>query len=335
MAKLIEMNIKTSSGYETLYPVTVGMVQPQVIVSGINGTTVTASNGSSTISATISNGTGVLNLDDYGTWIITSTLSGAVKTGILKVDTVKQYEFDGTLNYFRDQPWNVINSNLNNGNLGQYNIGDYHPIILNGTAGNITFDNVQAYAIIIGKNHNSSIEGNNKLHLQIALNTTNTQTLQNTQMNTTDSNVGGWNGCYMRNTICSQFLNCLPSDLREIIKDTTKYTDNYGNNGQNNQSHVTSTTDKVFLLSEYEIFGTCTQSNTYEANYQQQYEWYKGLDNAGRIKYQYNVPTSAVYYWERSPFRGNAKYFCFVFSNGTTSYNHADYSNGFAPCLCI
>ena len=337
MAKLIEMNIKTSSGYEILYPVTVGMMQPQIIITTNPNVSVTASKDGKNINKQAdSSGKCVLEVDDYGTWNIVASFQGINSNNLqVNIDAVKQYSEELFVPLFGNLSWNNINSYLSDGNINMFNIGDYHSIVLNGTAGDITFNNVQAYAIVIGKNHNSSVEGNNKLHLQIALNTANTQLLQDAQMNTTATNAGGWNGCYMRNTICSQFLNCLPSDLRDIVKDTIKYTDNYGNNGGNNQSHVTSTTDKVFLLSEYEIFGACTYSNTYEANYQQQYEWYQGLDDNGRIKYQYNAPTSAHYYWERSPYRSGATNFCTVHSIGTALNDGAGYSDGFAPCLCI
>ena len=241
----------------------------------------------------------------------------------------------GLVTYFQLMTWQEISDRLAQGETNWFNVGDYKSITLNGTVASTNYNNVKAWAIIIGINHNSSREGNNRLHLQISLNQENTQLVQNYQMNTTNTNVGGWKDSYMRNTICSQFLNCLPNDLNVIVKNTTKYTDNYGNNGQNEASHVTSTTDKIFLLSEYEIFGTCAYSNTSEANYQQQYAWYQGLSNDERIKYQYNSPTSAQYYWERSPHRRNATDFCRVASGGNTTAANASNSHGFAPCLCI
>ena len=72
---------------------------------------------------------------------------------------------NGVFSYFWLQSWDAISRDLQSGNIENYTIGSYKPIILNGTAGPISFNNTQAYAVIIGINHNSSREGNNRLHL--------------------------------------------------------------------------------------------------------------------------------------------------------------------------
>jgi len=61
-------------------------------------------------------------------------------------------------------------------------------------------------------------------------------------------------------------MAALPSDLRAVMKSCTKYTDNKG--GGNTASNVSSTTDYLFLLSEYEVFATHQYCNDAEPNYQ-------------------------------------------------------------------
>ena len=157
--------------------------------------------------------------------------------------------------YFQLQSWDAINSDLQSGNTENYVIGSYKFITLNGTAGPFSFNNIQAYAVIIGINHNSSIEGNNRLHLQISLNPENTQTLGRASMNATNTNAGGWTSSYMRQIVCSQFYNCLPSDLRSVVKTTTKYT-----SAGSQSTSIISSSDRIFLLSEFEVFGAISNS---------------------------------------------------------------------------
>ena len=73
-------------------------------------------------------------------------------------------------------------------------------------------------------------------------------------MNSENTNLGGWTSSDMRNIICPQFLNVLPSDLQNVIISCTKYSDNTGG-GSNKEYFVSTTTDKIWLLSEFEVHG--------------------------------------------------------------------------------
>ena len=48
------------------------------------------------------------------------------------------------------------------------------------------------------------------------------------------------------------------------MQPVTKYTDNTANGGGNVQTYVTATTDYLFLLAEFEVFGTRSYANSYE-----------------------------------------------------------------------
>ncbi len=72
---------------------------PQIIVSVTTGSTVTCTNGTTTLTGTAASGKATFNLPNYGTWTVSATLSGQTSSeGTLAVDSVKQYSV--TLSYF-------------------------------------------------------------------------------------------------------------------------------------------------------------------------------------------------------------------------------------------
>lgn len=251
--------------------------------------------------------------------------------------------------------WDEISYISSNGLAGEYGfqVGDTKEIILNGTVGSLTLDNYQTYAYIIGINHNAELEGNNLIHFQLAKTAISggtdicfTDGSYNSsgssaafRMNTSRTNSGGWEDSYMRNNICGtsktttsgRIMGAIPADLRNALKSVTKYTNNTGNSSSSGA--VTATTDYFFLLAEYEVFGNITYSNTYEANYQQQYAYYSAGNS--KVKYRHNSTGSAANWWLRSPRAGNSYYFVRVSVGGTVDDRAADYSLGFAPGFCV
>ena len=89
----------------------------------------------------------------------------------------------------------------------------------------------------------------------------------------------------MRKTICPAFLAALPAAWQNVIVACTKYSDNRGG-GSDNASYVTATQDKIWLLAEFEVFGTRYYANSAEKNYQKQYDYYKNGNS--RVKYQHS-----------------------------------------------
>lgn len=234
-----------------------------------------------------------------------------------------------------------------------FKVGDRKEIVLNGTVGALTFNDYHTYAFIIGFNHNASREGSNRIHFQLAKTAlsggrdicfTDGQYLNAGpwaafRMNTSNTNSGGWEDSYMRNNICGtsksttsgRIMGAIPADLRNALKSVTKYTNNTGNSSAS--SAVTATTDYFFLLSEYEVFGNVAHSNSYEANYQQQYAYYSAGNS--KVKYQHNSTGSAAFWWLRSPYADTSAYFASVRNTGPATGNNAHYSFGFAPGFCV
>ena len=244
--------------------------------------------------------------------------------------------------------WDNIKSISEAGNAASYfAVGDVKSIRLNGAVQGFTFSNVAVDAFILGFNHNSGREGSNRIHWLIGKISGKDVALCDSQynsngssagfrMNQSNTNSGGWNGSYMRKTVlgnsgtpsnppANSLLAALPSDLRAVMKGTTKYTDNTGG-GSDNASYVTSTTDYLFLLAEFEVWGTRYGANSAEQNYQKQYDYFKAGNS--RVAYNHSNTASAVWWWLRSPYYSNSYYFRFVGTDGSFNGYNAYYSAG-------
>ena len=145
---------------------------------------------------------------------------------------------------------------------------------------------------------------------------------QTEQMNSSNTNTGGWNGSAMR-TKMATYKGQLPAALRNVIKTVKKKSGTGGGSSSGTQT----TNDDLFLLSEIEIFGTTSYSVAGEGA---QYAWYKAGNT--RIK---KVNGSANGWWERSPDSGSTDSFCSVGSSGNASNNGASTSYGVSFGFCV
>ena len=124
----------------------------------------------------------------------------------------------------------------------------------------------------------------------------------------------------------------MPSDLRNVLRSRTIYTDNTGG-GKNNSSYVTATTDTVYIPSEFEVQGAKRYANSYEQNHQQQLAYYK--NGASKIRYKSSDVSTAALWWVRSPEYYYSNFFCYVNTSGGSNYYNASYAIGFAPLITI
>ena len=153
-------------------------------------------------------------------------------------------------------------------------------------------------------------------------------------MNQSNITTGGWKGSYMKRTIMPQMLSAVTSDLQNNIRTSTIWTHNTtGGSGNDSAGNVTSSTEKFYLLAEYEIFGSRSYANSYEQNSQAQMTYYKNGNS--KVKYSHSSTSSSVLWWERSPYCNNSytSIFCGVYSSGSADNYHAARSYGFAPCF--
>ena len=248
----------------------------------------------------------------------------------------------------KDNSWATVQDVITGGQEANFwSVGDVKPVTLNGKVGNFTFSNTTIDAFILGFNHNPSREGNKRTHFLLGKLNGKDVALCDSQynnsgsgagfrMNTSNTNSGGWNNSYMRKTLlgnsgtpasppANSLLAALPADLRAVISGTTKYTDNTGG-GSNTASYVTATTDYLFLLGEFEVFGTRNYANSAEQNYQQQYAYFKAGNS--RVANNHAAVTTAVWWWLRSPYYTNSNGFCNVYTDGNSYNSSASYSAG-------
>ena len=327
----------------------------QIIVSVASGAVVTATKGSLSVSGTSVNGVCTLVVSEEGEWTVSATLDGKTSDSSI-VNVVSSYDTvlafaSTTLN---DNSWEKIRG-ISDAGIGAnlWSIGDRKEITLDGTVGHLALSNYTTYAFIIGFNHNSSLEGSNRIHFQLGktalsggtdvclcdskynLNVSGTGYFS---MNSSRTNSGGWAGSQMRTNICGTSLSSysgtmiavIPAALRAVLKSVTKYTNNNGND--NAASAVTATTDYFFLLSEFEVFGNISYANMHEKSKQAQYAYYSAGNS--KVKYKHDGTSTAVRWWLRSPCRMYPR-FSSVAANGTVEDLSANGSTGFTPGFCV
>ena len=341
----------SASSLSLTYPKTSGTITVTRPGSG----TVTASSGSTNIATVSVSGT-TITVTAKATGSATITVNVGADTNYTapssKTFTVAVTLVSKTLS---SNSWAVIKAVSDAGQGANYwSVGDTKRITLNGKVGAYTFSNFNVDVFILGFNHNSSKEGSNRIHFQIGKVSGKAVALCDSQyngsgssamfhMNSSDSNSGGWNGSYMRKTLLgnsntpastleNSLMAALPSDLLAVMKTVTKYTDNTGD-GSNSSGNVTSTTDYLFLLAEFEVFGTRYYANQYEQNSQKQYEYYKAGNS--RVAYNHSAVSTAVWWWLRSAYYNFGYYFCDVYTDGSYGASYANYSAGLRPGFAV
>lgn len=308
----LELSQSDPTVNDALYALSQKGSPAEVHVMADVGTTVTMSRSGKTLTATVgSDGNAVLYPTELGEWTIVYIFDGSQKTRtytleVIGIVYVYPFVVGATLN---DTTWENINMVSKLGMAKQFwSVGDTKTISVNGT--NYEFQ-------IIGFNHDDKTAGGKAgitFQMVDCLSTT-------YNMNSSNTNNGGWKNSAMRSRM-STFLSQLPSDLQSVIKAVNKLV-----SVGNNTSTIKTVSDKLFLLSEVEIFGSTTYSFAGEGS---QYEWYK----AGNTKVK-KVNGSAYYWWERSPRSGNTNDFCTVNSSGAASTDNASSSYGVSFGFCV
>ena len=276
-----------------------------------NGTTVTMTKGDTVLSAVASGGEAVLYPAELGDWSIKYTYGGSQKTKtytleVIGIVYVYPFNITGTL---EQTDWSEIALCSQFGQAKNYfSVGDQKTVSINGTNYKVQ---------IIGFDHDQLTSGGMAgitFQLVDCLN-------QTANMNSSNTNAGGWNSSAMRSRM-STYLGQLPAALRNVIKTVNKRT-----SAGSQSSSIQTTQDKLFLLSEIEIFGATTYSFAGEGT---QYEYYA----AGNTTIK-KVNGSAYDWWGRSPRSGSTSNFCRVDNSGSANDDPASYSNGVSFGFCV
>ena len=278
----------TRSGDGTISAVSSNTAAATVSVSGNTVTVTGKANGSATITISVAAGT--------------NYTAPANKTCAVTVSFLKDN--------FADNDWASIIAACHSGSVpSTWVVGNSKTMTINGASYQVD---------IIGKNHDTYASGG-KAPLTFQLHDCYGETKN---MNSSNTNSGGWTSCAMRSTHLPAILALMPTEVQNGIREVNKLT-----SAGSQSATINTTADKLFLLSEIEIFGSVSFSKSGEGT---QYDYYK----AGNSKVK-KFNGSARYWWERSPYGSDSTYFCAVDSNGNAYYNYASIARGVAFGFCF
>lgn len=217
---------------------------------------------------------------------------------------------------FANNSWEqIITACQSNAVPDTWAIGDNKTMTINGVGYQID---------IIGKNHDAYADGSGKAPLTFQLHNIYATTYA---MYDSSKNLNGWDICDMRLEHLPVVLSCMPSEIQNAIREVNKLT------GVSTTTTITTTADKLFLLSEKEVLGTYGYSRDGEGD---QYAYYQ---ESSTNKQKTNI-TNGDYdtYWLRSPnelVNGDAAY-CAINSYGNEGTRMMGYiALGIAPAFCF
>lgn len=183
----------------------------------------------------------------------------------------------------------------------------------------MTIDGTNYQIDIIGKNHDTYASGG-AAPLTFQMHDSYATTYAINSSNTT---VGGWEDSEMRNTHLPAILALMPSEVQAAVREVNKLT-----SAGNRSTTINTTADKLFLLSEIEIFGSVTYSTEGEGS---QYAYYSAGNST--IK---SISGSSKPWSERSPIVGVvALGFCNVDREGNANYVTASFDQGVSFAFCF
>ena len=218
-----------------------------------------------------------------------------------------QYPYEAN---FADNTWEQIISVCQKGIVPlSWKVGDQKAMTIGGTD----------YLIdIIGINHDTYTAGGTapltfQLHDCYG---------ESKNMNSSNTNAGGWASCAMRTTHLPAILSKMPTEVQNGIREVNKLT-----SAGDQSTTINTTADKLFLLSEVEIFGSTTYSAAGEGT---QYDYYKAGNSKVKKRNGY-----AYDWWESSPYASDSMGFCMVGSDGSAYGDYARYSRGVAFGFCF
>ena len=162
-------------------------------------------------------------------------------------------------------------------------------------------------------------------------------------MNSTNTNVGGWPASEMRTYVNTDIYNALPTELKNGITDTTVVSGHGSTSGETNFT----STDKIYLLSSHEVWED-DDGNTssgisgieyYDTAYNntRQLDYYAGL-NVTTLKYsgaKKQRNESNDFWWLRSAYSDTTDVFRRVANSGNWYGGSAKTTFGVSPAFRI
>lgn len=261
-----------------------------------------------------------------------NSYEGATYTLNIEIETVQLDQYtniwhtdlnlpDPTLkNTFANDDWDTIDKVFKSGDTERYKVGDTRQIDM-GTLGTHTLRiaNNSAPSDCVREDFSQTACGAVIEFQDIVV--------ERHNMNSTNTNAGGWRDSSMRTYVNSDIYNMLPSELKNVIINT-KVISSHGNNDSINFE----TTDKLYLLSKQEILGDNSQFDS-SANLTRQLDYYASTDITSAIIKKYN--NTAKSWWMRSAYSYDNYSFYIVFGSGGNYDEGAATSAGVLPAFRI
>ena len=323
-------------------PIIAGGGGLELVANVADGATVTATLGSKTVTGVSSGGQARLKIPQEGKWTVYAAI-GTIVSDQQEVIVPATVDFALPSHVLNDNSWAKIKQ-VSDANMGAnfWSVGDCKQITMNGKVSDgLTLTNYSAWVFIIGFNHNAEREGNGIAFQGFKATNNGTDvclvdsgyTSSKTSgtwfnMNNAQTNSGGWKASLMRKNVMPLIKAAFPADLQAVIKSSTIFTTQRSGNGA-----CTATEDEVFLLAEYEVFGTRTYASTQESNYLKQYAYYAAGNS--KVKYKHNNTSDNSTWWVRSPNSDDSNRFVYVFTSGKLSRHYTTYDNGVSPCFKV
>ena len=323
--------------------VTLGGGGLELVANVETGATVTATLGSKTVTGVSVDGQARLKIPQEGKWTVSAT-SGSQASIPQEVSVPATIDISlMTIQELNNTSWATIKQ-VSDANMGAnfWSVGDCKEVTLNGKVSDgLTLTNYSAWVFIIGFNHNAEREGNGiafqgfkatKNGTPVCLTDSGYNNIKNSgtwfNMNNTKTNTGGWQASLMRKNVMPLIKSAFPSDLQAVIKPSTIFTA-----PDTGDIELTATQDEVFLLAEYELFGTRKHASNQEPNYLKQYSYYSSGNS--KVKYRHNATSTAAFWWDRSPRSGSSTSFCVVYTGGSSDFGVANASAGVSPAFKV
>jgi len=194
---------------------------------------------------------------------------------------------------FAEDSWETIVENVKLGNISKYKVGDTKSITLESTDKDISGTYTVRIANISTPTECSE-EGFSQTACGFVIEFF--DIINEHEMNSFAVNEGGWKDSEMRSYVNDEIYNSLPETLKNSIIDTTVVS-GYGSNDKTNFT----TTDKLYLLSTKELYGTASTYDTL-VNETRQLDYYKNegvtISNTSDLSRYYYF--SNIYWWLRS-----------------------------------
>ena len=232
-------------------------------------------------------------------------------------------------NSFSSDSWMTIVKAVKSGNISKYNVGDTKTVNL-GTYG--------THTLRVANISKSDSCGNSEYSesgcgfvIEFA------DIITNRVINSTSTTKGSWSATTIRTFVNNDIYNLLPTDLKNGILNTNVITGHGNSEGNNSTS-----TDKLYLLSPIEIYGSVSITYDSANNVTNQLDYYKqnnvslnSYDSAIKNTVVSGGTGSANAWWTRTPAQIMDGQFMMVTNTGNLYSTYLTQELGVSPAFRI